>query len=133
MRVLLQLLPIASLLLAGHGHAQGSGSAESGATLFRLKCASCHSVSCNRQGPKLEGVFGRRAGGVADFRQYTAELKASGIVWNDETLDAYLRDPNGLVPGTSMASWGRVDSADERKALIAHMHREDRSAELCPR
>lgn len=110
-----------------------SQAADDGATLFRLKCAACHSVACNRQGPRLEGVFGRRAGDVADFRLYTSELKASGIVWTDQTLDAYLRDPNALVPGTSMAAWGRVDSADERGQIIAHMRREDRSADLCPR
>ena len=81
----------------------------------------------------MEGLFGRSAGSVADFQQYTAELKASGIVWTDETLDAYLRDPDKLVPGTTMAAWGRVDNADDRKALIAYMRREDRSAELCPR
>ena len=85
------------------------------------------------QGPKLEGLFGRSAGGVADFQQYTAELKASGIVWTDETVDAYLRDPNKLVPSTTMAAWGRVDNADDRKALIAYMRREDRSAEFCPK
>lgn len=133
MRLLcLQVLAVI-LLVSSVCHAQSNSTAESGADLFRLKCAACHSVTCNRQGPKLEGVFGRAAGGVADFPQYTAELKASGIVWTDETMDAYLRDPNKLVPGTSMAAWGRVDNADQRRALIAHMRREDRSAELCPR
>ena len=90
-------------------------------------------MTCNRQGPKLEGLFGRAAGSVADFQQYTAELKASGIVWTDETLDAYLREPNKLVAGTTMAAWGRVENANDRQALIAYMRREDRSAELFPK
>ena len=114
-------------------YAQGKSSADRGVTLFRTNCGACHSVTCNRQGPKLEGLFGRTAGGVADFHQYTAELKASGIVWNDETLDAYLRDPNKLVPGTTMAAWGRVENAADRKAVIDYMRREDRSTELCPK
>ncbi len=128
-------LPIlaVSLLLSNIGNAQSSDAIERGNALFRVKCGACHSVTCNRQGPKLEGLFGRRAGSVADFRQYTAELKASGIVWTDETLDAYLRDPSKFVPGTSMDTWGRVEDANDRRMLIDHMRREDRSAELCPR
>jgi len=67
------------------------------------------------------------------FSSYAAELETSGIVWTDEALDAYLRDPNKLVPGTTMAAWGRVENANDRKALIAYMRREGRSAELCPK
>ena len=114
-------------------NAQNKSTTDRGITLFRTNCGACHSVTCNRQGPKLEGLFGRPAGSVADFLQYTAELKASGIIWNDETLDAYLRDPNKLVPGTTMAAWGRLESASDRKAVIDYMRREDRSVELCPR
>lgn len=121
------------LIMSNVCSAQGKGAVESGQALFRLKCGACHSVACNRQGPKLESLFGRTAGGVADFQQYTPELKASKIVWTDETLDAYLRDPDKLVPGTTMAAWGRVESASDRKALIAYMRREDRSADLCPK
>jgi cytochrome c len=128
----LQILAVA-LLISNICSAQINDTLERGDTLFRVKCGACHSVACNRQGPKLEGLFGRRAGGVADFKQYTAELKASGIVWTDETLDAYLRDPGKLVPGTSMDSWGRVENANERKALVAYLRREDRSTDLCPK
>ena len=123
----------ALFIVASVCHAQSKSTVDRGHTLFRTNCGACHSVTCNRQGPKLEGLFGRSAGSVADFQQYTTELKASGIVWTDETVDAYLRDPNKLVPGTTMAAWGRVDNADDRKALIAYMRREDRSAELCPK
>jgi cytochrome c2 len=48
-----------------------------GKNLFRAKCAAGHSVACNRQGPKLEGLFGRRRPGVSDFKDYTAQLQAS--------------------------------------------------------
>ena len=114
-------------------NAQNKSTADRGISIFRTNCGACHSVACNRQGPKLEGLFGRTAGSVADFLQYTAELKASGIIWNDETLDAYLRDPNKLVPGTTMAAWGRLENANDRKAVIDYMRREDRSVEVCPR
>ena len=113
--------------------AQSKATVDRGLTLFRTNCGACHSITCNRQGPELEGLFGRVAGGVPDFAQYTPELKASGLVWNDDTLDAYLSDPDKLVPGTTMAAWGRVDNASDRKALIAYMRKQDRSAELCPK
>ena len=99
--------------------------------VFRAKCAACHSVACNRNGPKLEGLIGRQAGGVPDYKLYTAELKASKIVWSEPTLDEYLKDPGKMVPGTSMVAAGRVESAKERKDIIAHIRREDRSIDLC--
>ena len=102
-----------------------------GKNLFRAKCVACHSVACNRQGPKLEGLFGRRAASVPDFKDYTAQLRASEIVWTEETLDSFLRDPDKLVPGTLMSVIGRIDSAKDRKDLIAYLRREDRSFDLC--
>ena len=101
-------------------------------TLFRAKCAACHSIACNRNGPKLEGILGRRAGSVADFKYYSAELKNSGIVWSEETLDAFIRDPDKLVPGNSMsAGSGRIDSVEERQNIIKHLRRQDKSIDLC--
>jgi len=125
---------LAILLIASSVcHAQTKSAVDSGQALFQLKCGACHSVACSRLGPKLEGVFGRTAGGVADYQHYSPELKASGIVWTDETLDAYLRDPARFVPGTRMDGLARVENANDRKTLIAYMRREDRSADLCPR
>lgn len=113
--------------------AQSKNTVERGHTLFRASCGGCHSFACNRQGPKLEGLFGRRAGSVSDFPHYTPELKASGIVWTDETVDTFLLDPDKLVPGTAMAGWGKVTNASDRKALIAYIRRQDRSFDLCPK
>ena len=128
----LQILAVA-FLVSNVCNAQSKSTADRGRALFRADCGACHSVTCNRRGPKLEGLFGRRAGSVSDFQQYSPELKASGIVWTDETLDTFLSDPNKLVPGTTMANFGRVESAKDRKELIAYMRRDDRSFELCPK
>ena len=68
---------------------------------------------------------------MSDFKDYTAQLRASEIVWTEETLDASLRDPDKVVPGTLMSVIGRIDSAKDRKDLIAYMRREDRSFDLC--
>ena len=112
--------------------AQTPAQVQRGNKLFRESCIGCHSVACNRLGPKLEGLFGRKAGSVSDFKGYSAELQASGIVWTDETLDTFLRDPIKMVPGTLMSYVGRIEKANERKDLIAFMRRQDRSFDLCP-
>ena len=125
------ILLLAGLLLFGITSAQESLDIVRSQSLFRLKCAACHSVGCNRNGPKLEGLIGRRAGDVADFKYFTAELKGSGIVWSDKTLDEYIDDPGKMVPGTSMVAAGRIENAADRRDIIAHLRRQDKSIDLC--
>jgi len=55
---------------------------------------------------------------IPDFKDYTAQLRAPEIVWTDETLDSFLRDPDKLVSRTLMSVMGRIDSAKDRKDLI---------------
>ena len=47
-------------------------------------------------------------------------MRRSGISWTPETLDKYLADPQGMVPGTKMIFPGVKDEAD-RKALIDYL------------
>ena len=101
-----------------------------GETKFRATCIGCHSIACNRTGPKLEGIFGRRAGTVPDFGSYTSSIRDSGIVWSDESLDAFLRDPAKLIPGTAMATV-RVDGADDRRDIVTYLRLQDRSVDIC--
>jgi cytochrome c len=103
-----------------------------GEVAFRAHCIGCHSIACNRAGPRLQDVLGRKAGSVADFKAYTRALKESGIVWSDESIDAFIRDPGRLVPGSAMAYVVRVESAEDRKAIFGYLHRQDRSIDLCP-
>lgn len=90
----------------------------SGAAVFKRNCAICHSTEPdhNRVGPSLAGVVGRRSGAVPNFN-YSSANKNSGIVWTQEKLDAYLADPQGVVPGTTMLFPGVKNDAD-RRALI---------------
>lgn len=104
---------------------QAAGDPVRGAEIFR-KCVTCHTVEStgrNRVGPRLHGLFGRRAGAVEGFR-YSDALKASGLVWDDTTLDAYLKDSEGFVPGTRM--YGGLTLDQDRADVIAYLRQATR-------
>jgi cytochrome c len=94
------------------------------------RCVACHSLDRNRTGPKHCGLFGRRAGSVSDF-EYSPAMRASGIVWNEKTLDRFLAAPTKVVSGTSMGYAG-VDDPRERADLIAYLKAANRSKTLGP-
>jgi cytochrome c len=101
--------------------ARAAGDAEAGRRAF-ARCASCHQVGPNAHsafGPQLNGVLGRRAGSLPDYR-YSDAMKRSGIVWDEQTLSAFLKSPGDLVPGTRMRFFGIGD--EQRIAdLIAYL------------
>ncbi len=101
------------------------------ADVFRARCFGCHSFACNRSGPKLEGVLGRKAASLSDFGGYTEALKESGLTWTEETLNRFLEDPGKLVPGTLMTAARKVENAKERQMLIQFIKRPDTSMDLC--
>ena len=71
---------------------------------FANHCGICHSVERNggpRQGPNLAGVFLRKAGTLPGFR-YSPGFVQADFVWDDDHLDAWLTDPQQLIPGTPM-------------------------------
>jgi len=67
-------------------------------------CTACHETKAGAGpslGPNLFGVGGRKAGSVADY-DYSPAMKASTIVWNADTLAAFVVDPNKAVAGNKM-------------------------------
>jgi cytochrome c len=90
-----------------------------GRELFR-KCVVCHTVvpgGANRAGPRLWGVFGRRAGSVADFN-YSAALRDSDIVWTEETIGRLFEiGPERLTPGSKMPLQRMADPRDRAELL----------------
>lgn len=79
--------------------------AGAGKKVYR-KCAGCHSLEPGKKkaGPSLHGVVGH-VPGTADGDNFSKAMKAygeSGIVWNEEALDAFLESPRKAVKGTKM-------------------------------
>lgn len=90
----------------------------SGRELFNKRCSGCHSLTQDEEGPRLGGIVGRTAGAVASF-QYSTALKNAHILWNDDTLDKWLTNPDHLVPGTDMDFY--VPKAEERQQIIRYL------------
>lgn len=113
-------LPFVALLLAAAiAHpARADGDPTRGKTVFN-RCSACHTATMqNRLGPHLAGVIGRKAGSVEGFR-YSKALPASGLVWDDQTLNTFLAAPAKAVPGTSMAL--SVPNPKDREDVIAYL------------
>jgi|SRR5689334_3885828 cytochrome c2 len=93
---------------------------EKGKTVFE-QCAACHSLdgTGDYDGPTLKGVIGRKAGSLEDYR-YSAAMKRSDVVWDAETLDKYVADPQAFIPGNRMAFAGIADKT-QRDDLIAFL------------
>jgi len=95
--------------------------ADNGKTVFRQVCGICHTVVAgkNMVGPSLFGVVGRKSGSLPDFH-YSDAMKAANLTWDEVTLDKYLTNPRGVVPGTLMAYAGLKDD-QKRKDVIAYL------------
>jgi cytochrome c len=107
-------------VLAMAGPARADGDPARGEKRFE-ECAACHKIEpgANAVGPTLYGVIGRKAGELSDFR-YSPALKRSGIIWAAETLDAFLTDPQAIVPANRMPYAGMPDASD-RADLVAYL------------
>jgi cytochrome c len=96
----------------------GDGDAARGKAVFEKRCIGCHALEADREGPRLAGVYGRKAGNVAGFN-YSTGLKNSGITWNDAALERWLSDPDLVVKDNNMSIG--VPKAEERRDLIAYL------------
>jgi cytochrome c len=112
-------LALLGLLFSACGMASVfAGDAVRGKTLYDSRCTACHALDGNREGPAHRGVFGRKAGTAPDFA-YSAAVKNSGVVWNEQTLDKWLTNPETFLPGQEMGFL--VADATDRADLIAYL------------
>jgi cytochrome c len=109
---------VAAAMVCSRNVAAEPGDAARGKELYQALCSSCHSFPYNGTGPAHEGLFGRKAGGRGDYA-YSDALKSATFVWNENTLDAWLADPERLVPGQKMGDG--VPAARDRADLIAYL------------
>lgn len=128
MRIAVLLLILILPGLAGKASAQSNStsdleppSLERGAELWG-KCRACHTIQGrNIVGPRLQGIFGRKAGSLPDYR-YSEVMKKSGVIWTEESLDAYLAATQDFMPGNKM--YGGLAIAQDRADLIAWLKQE---------
>src|ERR1700722_8536089 len=94
------------------------GDAAEGRLVFR-KCQACHSMEPGKTllGPSLAGILGRKAGADANYN-YSPAMKQANVVWDAKSLDAYLADPQKVVPGNKMPFPG-LKTAQDRADIIA--------------
>jgi len=115
-RAILGLVAASLAFQASSALAQDAGQA-----IFAQRCHGCHVVGANHPAviaPNLYGIIGRRAG-ESSFADYSPALKAWGAVWTRATLDRFLADPEGTVPGTRMPV--PLPDATQRAAVIAYL------------
>lgn len=111
---------LTSFVIASQAYA-ADGNAARGQRVFGA-CAACHSLQPdqNMTGPSLAGLWNRKAGSLASFSRYSDALKSANIQWNDKTLDEWIRDPQHVVPGTSMTFEG-IRESQPRADLLAFL------------
>jgi cytochrome c len=111
-------LAAASMLLPIAAAAQD----DAGQLMFNNACRTCHVVKegDNRLGPNLHKIIGRLAGSVDSYR-YSSALDNADFVWDEETLDRFIANPEQAVPGNNMKPFGGIASKEDRAKIIGFL------------
>lgn len=104
------------------------GDPQHGGQIYQ-RCLACHSLEYDRSGPRHCGLFGRQAGTLPGYA-YSKAMKASGLTWDESSLERFLENPLKALPGTKMAYAG-VKDPQERADLIAYLRQVTRDPAIC--
>ena len=96
------------------------------------KCAGCHKIEEGKKGgmgPNLWGIYGSPAGQVEGYR-YPKWLKESGIVWNRESLQAWLSDRKtreeyfGKEVFKTKMMWTGIKKEEDMNAILDYLEKQ---------
>ena len=116
--IAMTLIAAAAVVVVTPARADGDPSA--GKTAFANQCSNCHTTTAGKNGfgPSLAAVFGRRSGGLSDYK-YSDAMANAGLTWDAATLDEFLTSSTTKVPGTLMAV--TITDAVARANVIAYL------------
>jgi cytochrome c len=106
------------LLAALSASPAAAADAEHGKVLYQA-CIACHSERPDALGPSLKGVVGRKSAALEDFR-YSNPMQRANLVWDEDNLRAYIKDPQAKVKGNRMP-YGGVTEARDVDDIIAYL------------
>ncbi|HEV2962975.1 MAG TPA: c-type cytochrome [Candidatus Angelobacter sp.] len=95
-----------------------AGDPSHGREVFEKRCAGCHALDREKEGPRLRGVFGRKSGSITSFK-YSDAVKSANVIWDASSLDQWLTDPDKFIPDSDMDF--RLGNSGERSDVIAYL------------
>ncbi len=98
-----------------------AGDASNGEKLYEDLCSQCHTLrpGSNKKGPQLVGVYMAPSAQLKDYK-YSAAMEQANLVWDADTLDPYIEDPEAVLADTKMLS-DPIPSAQDRQDIIAYL------------
>ena len=96
------------------------------------KCAGCHKIEEGKKGgmgPNLWGIYGKQSGQVEGYR-YSKWLKESGIVWDRESLHAWLSNRKireeyfGKDVFKTKMMWTGIKKEEDMNAILDYLEKQ---------